>query len=70
MGIKGPIAKSVCPTPWIALIVGSSVFLRFKQVLPFAVYPTKYPHPVALFYPKTTAGKFEVNLVKTELKVN
>ena len=34
------------------------------------MYRTKYPHPVALFYPKTTAGKSVVNLVKTELKVN
>ncbi len=35
------------------------------------MYRTKYPHPVALLYPKTTAGKFEVNLVKEiEFKVN
>ena len=34
------------------------------------MYLTKYPHPVALLFPKTAAGKSLVNLVKTELNVN
>ncbi len=71
MEMKAPMLKSVCPPVITLIIVLSSVYLRLKQVSPFALYLTKYPHPVALLSPKTTAGKFEVNLVKKiEFKVN